>query len=216
MTLQERLHLLRRCPELNVSVVPYGLDINALPRARYDSDVEQILLTGCYTESADQEGARWFITQVWPQLSARCPQLNLCVCGNEAVKALRSIGSRQSRVRLVDTTSVVPEEVERSQIFVSPTQSGAGFQGRVLRMLGAGLPVVATSASVEGIPLMTGVTAMLADTPHTMQETIQLVAKDSVLRRELGSNARDMVARQFSWHRCVDSLEQVLESVVRA
>ena len=215
LTFHERLQLLRRCPELNVSVTPYGIDVRALPCVDSGAPATQLLMVGCYTESADIDDTRWFLRETWPRLSELCPELNLCICGRNATKQFRSYGGESRRVRLVDAAADIPEEeVAASQLFVSPMRTEAGFQGRVLRMLGSGLAVVASSRAVEGIAVQTGANIFLADTPHTMTEALHLLVNDVALRRTLGRQARELVARNFSWQRSVDGLEQVLQSVV--
>lgn len=215
LTFHERLQLLRRCPELNVSVTPYGIDVATLPCVDVGVPATQLLMVGCFTETADIDDTRWFLRETWPRLSEVCPELNLCICGRNATKQFRAYGGGAQRVRLVDAVAAIPEDVvTSSQLFVSPMRTGAGFQRRVLCMLGSGLAVVASSRAVEGIAVQTGSNIFLADTPHTMSETLHLLVNDVALRRTLGHQARELVARNYSWQRSVDGLEQVLQSVV--
>ena len=91
---------------------------------------------------------------------------------------------------------------------------GTGFRGKILQAMAAGLPVVATTLSTEGLPLEPGYNILLADTPHIMLENISLLLTDRVLRKRLAERAMAMVTQRFNWAHCVDTLENAVREVV--
>jgi glycosyltransferase involved in cell wall biosynthesis len=103
--------------------------------------------------------------------------------------------------------------LNRARVYVCPIRLGSGFRGKVLQAMAAGIPVVATTLAAEGIPAQTGHNMLLADTPHTMEESINLLLQDGGLRRTIAANARELVVRRFAWNQCVDRLDQMLREM---
>ena len=75
---------------------------------------------------------------------------------------------------------------------------GAGVKGKVNQAMAHGLPVVATSAAVEGMHLQGGVDALVADDAAAFAEAVIRLHGDAVLWEQLAQNGRHNVATHFS------------------
>jgi len=214
LTVQERLELLRRFPELAVDVIPYGMDAGRIPLLDTARSDEVVWFRGSFGERGDRAALRWLLREVWPALSLRNPGLRLLVTGEGLRRDVRSLCQRHPRVEVPPEAGSQPEAPLQPRVCLCPVRVAGGLQTRVLEAMAAGVPVVTTSVGASGLPAQTGETLFLADTAHTMIEAAHLLLGDADLRRRMAAAAREAVAARFSWQGSIDRLEESLRRVV--
>lgn len=210
---EDRLTLLAHVPELRVSVVPAGVDLDYFsPPAARESE-ESILFTGQYHDEPNRDAFEWFVTRAWPLLKERRPNLRFYVLGPNPTPAMFAMARNNPGVELLGEISDIRPYLARANIFVCPLRMGSGLRVKILEAMASGVPVVTTSTGAEGIPLQSGVNGMMADDPAIMADAIDLLLGDPVLCRHIANQARTMVAERFNWDRSITLLEQALEEV---
>ena len=215
LTSQERLDLLKYEPNLRIAVIPYGVDVEHYqPRPQQDSE-ESLVFTGYYSDEPNRDAVMWFAHTVWPGLRARHPNLRFYVIGRNPTSDIRELSRKDPRIEITGEVADVAPYLARARIYICPMRMGTGFRGKILQAMASGVPVVSTTLAAEGISAENGSNIILADTPHVMAESIDMLLADADLRRAVARNARDMVVKRFSWQHCVDKLEDVLREIVR-
>jgi glycosyltransferase involved in cell wall biosynthesis len=100
----------------------------------------------------------------------------------------------------------------RSAISVAPLQIARGIQNKVLEAAAAGLPVVATSAVLAGLPETVRGACSMADTSDEFsQAMIRLLAAPPEARRALAARAR---LEELEWDVVLAPLWDVMTTVV--
>lgn len=213
LTFGARLELLRREPDLNIAVAPFGVDLAHTPRFDTALSEERVLLA-VGTERIDRDAAMWFARRVWPALAESRPGLRLCIAGLNLPRDVRAMQRRFPRIDLADGTDDLESALSRARVFVSAARVLAGFHASVLRAMSTGVPVVSTSSGADCIPAETGTNLILADTPRTMSAAVGVLLDDAELRRRIGARARHSVEQRFSSKQSIDSLEEVLSRLL--
>lgn len=85
-----------------------------------------------------------------------------------------------------------------TRLSIAPLRYGAGVKGKVNLAMSYGVPVVATSAAVEGMHLANGVDVLVADHPNTFADAIVAAYGDEKLWSRLSRAGVDNVRRHFS------------------
>ncbi len=210
---EDRFTLLAYAPELRVSVVPPGVDLEYFTPPAARESTESILFTGQFHDEANRDAFEWFVTHAWPLLEARRPHLKFHVLGPNASPAMVALAERHPGIELHGRIDDIRPYLSRANVFVSPVRMGSGLRVKILEAMAAGLPVVTTSIAAEGIPVQSGVNAFMADDPKIMADSIDLLLDDPVLCHHIADRARAMVTERFNWPRSIDLLEQALEEV---
>jgi glycosyltransferase involved in cell wall biosynthesis len=217
LTEEERQDILKLDPNIRIEVSPYGVNTERFrpPPEGEDSREESIIFTAYYKDEPNRDAVLWFAHAVWPRLRRLYPALKFYVVGSSPPAEIQDLARRDPGIIVTGEVADVAPYLARSRIYVCPMRMGTGFRGKILQAMAAGLPVVATSRSAEGLPLEPGYNIMLADTPHIMQENIALLLTDRVLRKRLSERALAMVTQRFNWPHCVDALENAIREVVK-
>ena len=87
---------------------------------------------------------------------------------------------------------------------------GAGVKGKVNLAMSHGLPVVATSASVEGMHLSDGEDVLVADDPEAFAGAVGRAYEDRALWERLSAGGRANIERHFSRAVARTALEKLL------
>jgi glycosyltransferase involved in cell wall biosynthesis len=107
----------------------------------------------------------------------------------------------------------VQDYLSKSNVIVVPIMTGAGMRIKILEAFAMGKAVVSSSLGAEGIAYSDGENIMIADNPVEFAEKICYLLKNKEKAETLGSNARQLVEREYDadvvwkkWRRIYDRL----------
>jgi glycosyltransferase involved in cell wall biosynthesis len=91
--------------------------------------------------------------------------------------------------------------VERAGVYVCPIFDGGGTKLKVLDAFSMGKAVVAYAPAVEGLDVVDGVHALVADDAHSFAQLVLRLMHDSDLRTDIGRAARRLAQARYSFDR---------------
>lgn len=211
-TREQELGVIRACDvTLVVSPVELGVLAQEVPGAdvRILSNIHEVepagpgyaereglLFIGGFRHPPNIDAVEWFLSEVWPRVHARLPELVFTVVGSHMparIQALTGPG-----VNIVGYVEDVNPLIARARISVAPLRYGAGVKGKVNQAMAHGLPVVATVVASEGMGLRPGVDLLVADDPQAYADEIVRLYGDEALWNCLAANGRANIQRHFS------------------
>ena len=96
-------------------------------------------------------------------------------------------------------------------IVAAPLFSGTGQRVKLLEAFAMGCAVITTSTGASGFPITSGVEAMIADNASEFSSRLRELLASEILRRQLGTKAREMITQHFSWQRLAPRLLELVE-----
>lgn len=202
-------------PELRISVIPPGVDHEFFSLEKGGNSEPSLLFTGQFLDASNRDGVEWFLENVWPKLKSRHPDLIFYVLGPNPTPALYMLARRCPGVRMLGEIADIRPYLTKANVFVCPLRMGTGLRIKILEAMSAGVPVVTTSIAAEGIPVQSGVNAMLADEPRIMSDAISLLLGDPLLAKRMAAQAKRMVHERFHWDASMKALQAVLQDVAK-
>lgn len=152
----------------------------------------------------NQQAVRWFLDEVWPQLSEAEPlELHLYGEGSERWQGVQS--GIFGHGFATDLTTAWQE----MDVFVNPMQSGAGVNVKVCEALIQGVPVLSTSKGLRGLPAWEDPAIRVAD---TVSDWLTMLKRDELVELALRS-PQEEVRRTFSLERAVETWRVLLDEV---
>jgi glycosyltransferase involved in cell wall biosynthesis len=211
VTAEEREALLREVPEARVEVLPniHACEGKAPPwETRRD-----LMFIGAFSHAPNADAVEWFVDQILPLVHRRLPGTVFRVVGSNMPKRIRRLASPTVRV-LGHVPSVRPM-FEASRVFVSPLRYGAGMKGKIGQSMSFGLPVVTTSIGAEGMMLVDGENALVADDPASFADAVIRLTTDELLWSRLSLSSVRHVDEHFSEQAALKRLASLFD-VARA
>jgi O-antigen biosynthesis protein len=96
------------------------------------------------------------------------------------------------------------------RLSISPLRYGAGVKGKVNHAMSYGLPVVATSPSIEGMHLTAGSDILIGDTPQAFADAVARVYNDQQLWHTLAKGGQENIRTHFSRAGALRALTRLL------
>jgi GT2 family glycosyltransferase/glycosyltransferase involved in cell wall biosynthesis len=180
------------------------------PSPEFD-DREGFLFIGGYRHPPNADAAQWFCDEVLPRVRARLDS-PVVFLGDGPPPALRALDD-DSGFRVPGYVEDVVPYFDSARVFISPLRYGSGVKGKVNQALSAGLPIVATSVSVEGMGVRDAAEALVRDDPDAFADACIRLHEERELWMQLSAGAR---TKSEDWSLAVmrASLRSLLEDLV--
>lgn len=152
-----------------------------------------LLFIGGYRHPPNQDAVRWFTDEVWPILDS--PDLPVAFLGDEPPNDLLAL--REShRFVVPGFKDDVTADFDAARVFICPLRFGSGVKGKICQALSAGVPIVATSLSIEGMDLTPGHDLLVADEAESFAVAVKSLCDDDEAWKRLSQAGRQ---RALTW-----------------
>jgi len=202
-------------PEVPVTVVSnVHAEVPAGDGARPGFEARDgLVLVANFAHAPNVDAARWFCAEVWPLMRAAVPDVPLTLVGTDPPEAVRALAGPGIEVTgWVESTTPY---LDRARVSIAPLRYGAGVKGKIGEALSHGLPVVTTTIGAEGMGLVDGTHALVADSADAFAAAVVSLHEDRELWERVGAAGREHVQATLSPKAALRALRQLLAGVAR-
>jgi GT2 family glycosyltransferase len=176
-----------------------------------------LMFVGGYRHPPNVDAVLWYAEEVLPLVKQRLPGVKTYIIGSNAPESITSLADEA--MEIVGFVPDMTPYLESCRISISPLRYGAGVKGKINQAMSHGLPVVATSPSVEGMYLRDGVEVLVADEPAAFADAIVRLYGDDQLWAKISeasvANVRDYFSPDAAW-RVMEGMFELSASRLRA
>lgn len=141
------------------------------------------------------DAVSWLIDTLWPAIRRKVPDLELHLVGEGLGQTLDEVPPGVIlHGYLPDLTPLLGE----MRVALAPLRFGAGVKGKVNLGMAHGLPMIVTGCAAEGMHLVHGRHAFIADVPEDFARSVADLCRDDTLWRQMSLDARAHIAQHFS------------------
>ncbi len=211
MSDDDKQSMLNQLPNLNVDIVPNGVDIDYFGvKVCEKSKTPIILYLGNFTWLQNREAVKMLVKKVWPKIRQRVPSVLLWIVGKNAKDFFAKLSSDEVWVEEVDD---VRSAYQKATILVAPIYGGGGTRYKNLEAFASGLPVVTTSIGIRGIDADAGEDVIIKDSPDDIADAAVNLLQDKALYKNIAENARIMVSKKYDWDPIAKKLSKIYEDL---
>jgi O-antigen biosynthesis protein len=152
----------------------------------------ELLFIGGFRHPPNVQGIRWFVSEVYPLVRARVPDVRLKIVGSDAPAEIRALGASPG----VDVLGFVEDTravLDCAAVSVAPLLFGAGMKGKVTEALSFGVPVVTTSVGAQGLGAASQIHLMIADRAEEFADAVVQCLRDPVSAADMGRRGQELV-----------------------
>lgn len=191
-------------PGAQIDVIPNGVTCLSDPVQLVDDPV--VIFTGKLSYHANQAAIRWFIDSSWPWVTRSIPDARLVVAGADPPGWLTSRADGR-QIQIVANPPDMMVEIARARVAIAPMQYSVGIQNKILEAMAAGVPVIATSAALDGLTGNASLVARAADGERQFAAAVIRMLTDERHARSLGQRGFDYVRLHHSWSTAASRFE---------
>ena len=161
-----------------------------------------------FDNPANSDAATWFLSEIWPRVRRNLSEVELALVGNGLPDDPRFYGP--GIVRVGFAPNLAPEFAKR-RVAVSPVRFGTGIKTKNLLALAHAVPLVTTQVGADGMNLVNGDSALIADTAEEFAAAVIQAHSDDALWRQLSTLGRRHIASEFSAARMTRAVGELCE-----
>lgn len=208
----DREVLLNHAPTARIELLYNGIDLDYFTSdGTIHPDPLRIVYTGNMKYYPNLDGVFYLVNEILPRIRDRVSGVKTYIVGKDPPASVRRLATSD-----IVITGFVPDIREyylRSTVAVAPVRFGAGTLNKVLEPMALGVPVVASSIAVGGLPVKNGRELLIADSPEEFADAVVRLFLDSPLHECLAQNAMRLVRSSYGWETITAQLERYYESV---
>jgi glycosyltransferase involved in cell wall biosynthesis len=202
--LPERFDVLGVCSEEDRRYLGSSERIHVIPngahpfeaRPRILSEVPRIGLIGNCTFVPNENGAKWFIRDVWPMIKREVPRAELRLVGRGSDGYLTKLGPDITGVGWLEDPG---DEIASWSAMIVPIKVGAGTRVKVAEAFARRCPVVATTIGAFGYDVENGREVLLADRADDFASACILLLRNPELGEALSARAHKRFLERWTW-----------------
>jgi len=204
----DRQQMLAMDPSCAISVVPTGVDTQKYPMAPPASaNPPRIVFTGSMDWEPNIDAIDYFCREIFPSVRAEFPSAVFQIVGRNPHPRVKQLAS--ASVEVTGTVPSVAEYLRDATVVVVPLRIGGGTRLKIFEAMAMGKALVSTTIGAEGLDVESGRDLLLADDAAAMAQAINLLLRDSALRRRYEEAAAKLAA-QYDWSKIEQRFTHVL------
>lgn len=203
-------------PRRRVEVIPNGVDADYFrPQPTVSADPNTLVFVGAMSFPPNVAAMRHFCREVLPLVRRERPSVRLTIVGRDPGPAVWQLAELDG-VSVTGEVDDVRPHLVRAAAVVVPMVSGSGIKNKVLEAMAAGRPVVGTSMAVEGLPVVSGREAVVADGPERLAASITSLLASPAQQDAIGRAARAFVEERYTWDACAGAYDHLYRELAAA
>lgn len=180
-----------------ILVVPNGTDVDRLrpspvPRAA------RVVFTGALYTTPNVDGVIWFCRHILPVIREALPAVEVDIVGARPTAAVSQLDQLPGVSVHPDVADVAPF-LAAARVAVVPIRVGSGSRLKALEGMAAGRPVVGTTVGLEGLGIVPGVEALVADDATGFAAAVARLLQDDREASALAQAGRAAAEQRFGW-----------------
>jgi polysaccharide biosynthesis protein PslH len=208
----DSLALRRLLPNLDVTVVPNGVDLEFLrpgvvpPMSELGPNA--LVYIGKMDYRPNVDAVLWFTEEVFPRILEAVPDAHFYIVGQQPHDRLASLAQHPS----ITITGRVPDVrpyIAAAGVYVVPLRIGGGTRLKVLEAMAMGQAIVSTRLGCDGFDFTDGREVCFADQPASFAAATVELLRDRQRAQQLGETARGYVEAFYDWDAIVPRFEHV-------
>jgi GT2 family glycosyltransferase/glycosyltransferase involved in cell wall biosynthesis len=199
--------LSKEVPAARVAVVSNIHEISEVKAERQGR--EGVVFVGGFQHPPNVDAVEFYAEEIWPLFRDQCPGVPTYIIGSRMPDSLRKLGESQGLNMIGFVEDLMPYYME-SVLSIAPLRYGAGVKGKVNQALSYGLPVVGTTAALEGMGLEHRRQAMLADSAEAFAAAMAEAYSDQALWSALSDNGQHSLRDRFTPQVAQEALDAAL------
>jgi glycosyltransferase involved in cell wall biosynthesis len=181
-----------------MKVVPTGIDPEAYQLVNTSSDPNHLFHIGALDWAPNQEGIRWFLLDIWPEVLKRNHELTFHVAGRNApgwlVSEILSAPNTVYHGEVNDAHDFIREH----GLMIVALRSGSGMRIKMLEGMALAKCILSTSIGCEGIDAEDGRHLVLADQESDFIGSVVGLTSQPGSMEAIGKEARTFVAEKYN------------------
>jgi len=172
-----------------------------------------VLFVGSMDWLPNQDGVRYFVSEVWDRIRQQCPQATFRIVGRNPPPEIARLAEAPG-VEVVGTVPDVRPYLAEAAVVVVPLRIGGGTRLKIFEAAAMKKAVISTSLGAEGLDVVPGEHLLVADDSESFGDAVVELLDNKVRRSTLAARARELVVENYSSEAVAAQFEEICRKTV--
>lgn len=154
-----------------------------------------LVFVGNFNHTPNIDAAQWLCRKIMPRIRRLLPGVKLNIIGPNPPKEVLALAG--SDIKVLGWVPETAPYLDAARVSVAPIRVGAGMKGKIGEALSRSLPVVTTTIGAEGMDLVSGVDAMVADHPEAFADAVASIYNNRGAWEAMALAGRESVQSRY-------------------
>jgi sugar transferase (PEP-CTERM/EpsH1 system associated) len=173
-----------------------------------------LIFVGTMNYYPNEDAVVYFAHEILPIIQKQFPQVSFEIVGRAPSSGVRRLNGIAG-IRIWGEVGDVRAHLAQADVSVAPMRIARGVQNKVLEAMAVGIPVVASSEAVKGMPLVKGDEVLIGDSPEEFAAEVVRVLTDGSLYSRVAAKGHNCVVENYSWKVVGAQLAALVESLAK-
>ena len=198
--------------KIPMHVSPFGMDFEKQPAVSKLTSVDHVFHLGSMDWLPNIQGVQWLIEEVWPKVREQNQKATLFLAGRNMPESFKSNAS--SGIQVIGEVENAAEFFTRNGIMTIPLLTGSGMRVKAIEGMASGRPTVSTEIGVDGLGLVHGEHAFVANTPEEFANHILFLLESNDTASKIAQSGQAYIRKKFSNKNIISDLVKFLKKLV--
>jgi len=195
-----------------VKTIPFGVNLENYSLQNKPQQENALFHIGAMNWIPNEEGIRWFLKKVWPEVHVQFPELKLYLAGRVMPRWLLDL--KKKNVIILGEIPDARDFILSKSISIAPLFSGSGIRIKIIESMSLAKAVISTTTGAEGIEYTEGENILLADTAANFTKAIARLYSHPEEAAQLGNNARKLIEEKHNNRKIIGQLEAFYREIL--
>ncbi|WP_324677677.1 glycosyltransferase family 4 protein [Hymenobacter sp. GOD-10R] len=186
-----------------VVFIPAGVNLERIhPNLAIQPKPKTLFMIGSLDWMPNLEGLDWFLTNVWPTVQERLPDVELHIAGKNPPERLQRLKAKN--VFMHGFVESATEFMQQYEMMLVPLLSGGGMRIKIIEGMAMGKCILSTGLGSEGIHASNNEDILVCDEPSEWIDRIERYYHGDIDYVKIGQTAAQTVGRLYDNRRVVE------------
>lgn len=198
--------------KLPIITIPFGISLSGYFVDKSAMKFPSVFHIGAMDWRPNADGIKWFIENVWQEISINHLNVNLYLAGRNMPEWFKNLSVKN--VVVLGEVKDSREFINSNSIMIVPLNSGGGMRVKIIEGMALGKTIISTLIGAEGIDYENGKNIIIADTKDEFIEALNKCISDKEYADYLGNNARLLVENKYDNIKICSELTDFYKTII--
>ena len=194
---QDERYFRDKFSDKRIEYIPIGIDIELLEGYELSPKGNTILFYGGMSDQQNKLAFWKLYDDILPKIRNKLEDVRLLVVGNNPPESIVDLDNGDD-VRVTGYVEDTLPYLCQSKVCVLPMTTAGGFRGRLLEVMGLGVPTVGTHNALDCIGFRNGTDGFITDDDQEMADTVLRLLTDEQEWCAVSASAKEFIRSTYS------------------